>query len=149
MRVKDQNYRTIWQKQNDKEIIQIIDQRLLPQEFIINDLLTYQDAIESIQDLAVRGAPLIGGTAAWGVYLAAVQAKKNDLGIPFILDACKELVLARPTATNLKWSIDRILKAIEGLDNLEEILNKVEKEAIDISNEDLKNSENNDKHGLE
>ena len=69
--------------------------------------------------------------------MAAVQAKKNGLGIPFILDACKELVLARPTATNLKWSIDRILKAIEGLDNLEEILNKVEKEAIDICNEDV------------
>ena len=149
MRVKGQNFRTIWQKQDDKEIIQIIDQRLLPHEFLVIDLLTYHDAIEAIQDMAVRGAPLIGGTAAWGVYLAAVQAKKNGLGIPFILDACKELVLARPTATNLKWSIDRILKAIESLDNLEEILNKVEKEAIDICNEDVKNCENIGKHGLE
>ncbi len=90
MRVKGQNFRTIWQKQDDKEIIQIIDQRLLPHEFLVIDLLTYHDAIEAIQDMAVRGAPLIGGTAAWGVYLAAVQAKKNGLGIPFILDACKE-----------------------------------------------------------
>ena len=90
MRVKSQNYRTIWQKQDDKEVVQIIDQRLLPHEFLIIDLLTYQDAIEAIQDMAVRGAPLIGGTAAWGVYLAAVQAKKNSLGIPFISDACKE-----------------------------------------------------------
>ena len=126
MRVKGQYFRTIWQKEDDKEIIQIIDQRLLPHEFLVIDLLTFHDVIEAIQDMAVRGAPLIGGTAAWGVYLAAVQAKKNGLGIPFILDACKELVLARPTATNLKWSIDRILKAIESLDNLEEILNKVE-----------------------
>ncbi len=149
MRVKGQNFRTIWQKEDDKEIIQIIDQRLLPHEFLVIDLLTYQDAIKAIQDMAVRGAPLIGGTAAWGVYLAAVQAKKNGLGIPFILDACKELVLARPTATNLKWSVDRILKAIESLDNLEEILNKVEKEAIDICNEDVKNCENIGKHGLE
>ena len=57
MRVKGQKYRTIWQKENDKEIIQIIDQRYLPHEFLVIDLLTYQDAIEAIQDMAVRGAP--------------------------------------------------------------------------------------------
>ena len=119
MRVKGQKYRTIWQKENDKEIIQIIDQRYLPHEFLVIDLLTYQDAIEAIQDMAVRGAPLIGGTAAWGVYLAAVQAKKNSADVQFILDACRELVLSRPTAVNLKWSIGRILKAIESLNNLE------------------------------
>ena len=148
MRVKGKNYRTIWQKQDDREIIQIIDQRLLPHEFLIIDLLTYQDAIQAIQEMAVRGAPLIGGTAAWGVYLAVVQAKNYSESLQFIVDACGELILARPTATNLKWSVDRILRAIEGLDNLEVILKTVEKEAVDICNEDVKNCESIGKHGL-
>ena len=149
MRVKGKNYRTIWQKPDNREIIQIIDQRLLPHEFLIIDLINYQDAIEAIKDMAVRGAPLIGGTAAWGVYLAVVQAKKHGENLQFIINACGEIVLARPTATNLKWSIDRILKAIEGLDNLEEILKIVENEAKDICNEDVKNCEKIGKHGLE
>ena len=149
MRVNGQNFRTIWQKNGEDEIVQIIDQRYLPHKFLIIDLLTYQDAIDAIKNMAVRGAPLIGGTAAWGMYLAVVQAQKNGKGLPFILEASKELVLARPTAMNLKWSIVRIIEAIEGLDNLDEILKKAQKEATDICNEDVVNCENIGNYGLE
>ena len=147
MKVKGKNFRTIWQKIDNKEIIQIIDQRHLPHKFLIIDLLTYKDVIEAIRDMAVRGAPLIGGTAAWGMYLASVEAKKNNK-ISYILKAAGELVSARPTAINLKWSVERILLAIKGLNNLEEIQKKIEKEAIDICNEDVINCENIGKHGL-
>ena len=65
------------------------------------------------------------------------------------MEASKELVLARPTAMNLKWSIVRIIEAIEGLDNLDEILKKAQKEATDICNEDVVNCENIGNYGLE
>ena len=116
---------------------------------MIVDLLTYQDAIVAIKDMAVRGAPLIGGTAAWGMYLAGVEARKNGMGFPFVLSASQELVSARPTATNLNWSVARILKAIDGLDNLDLMIETIEKEATDICNEDVINCENIGNHGLE
>ena len=149
MRVNGQNYRTIWKKDESEKTVQIIDQRYLPHEFLIVDLLTYQDAIVAIKDMAVRGAPLIGGTAAWGMYLAGVEARKNGMGFPFVLSASQELVSARPTATNLNWSVARILKAIDGLDNLDLMIETIEKEATDICNEDVINCENIGNHGLE
>ena len=65
MRVKGQNFRTIWQKQDDKEIIQIIDQRLLPHELSIVTLNSVKDVEFAIREMQVRGAPLIGVTAAF------------------------------------------------------------------------------------
>ena len=74
MLVNNENLTTIWFDDN-KSSVQIIDQRELPHKFVIIDLVSYQDAIKAIKDMAVRGAPLIGGTAAWGMYLAAINAK--------------------------------------------------------------------------
>ena len=149
MKYKNIQYRTIWQNNIDKEVINIIDQRLLPHEFKIIDLFTYHDAILSIQDMAVRGAPLIGGTAAWGMYLASIEAKKQGKGIEFIQQAGKELIESRPTAVNLKWAVDRILNIIQDSNTLDLIISAIEKEAIDICNEDVVNSINIGKHGLE
>jgi methylthioribose-1-phosphate isomerase len=149
MKVKEKNYRTIWQCKEDKNIVQIIDQRLLPHEFKIINLTSYLDAIEAIYDMAVRGAPLIGGTAAWGMYLAAIEAKRNGKDIRFIIAASKELITSRPTAVNLKWAVDRIINAIQHTDNIDQIIKIVEKEATDICNEDVINCQNIGKYGLE
>ena len=149
MKVEEKNYRTIWQNKEDKDIVQIIDQRLLPHEFKIINLASYRDAIEAIFDMAVRGAPLIGGTAAWGMYLAAIEAKKNSKDIRFIMEASKELTASRPTAVNLKWAIDRIIEVIKGEDSIDIIIKIIEKEATDICNEDVINCENIGKYGLD
>tara|TARA_B100001250_G_scaffold400967_1_gene412231 strand:+ start:435 stop:1538 length:1104 start_codon:yes stop_codon:yes gene_type:complete len=149
MKVENKHYRTIWQSENKKNVVQIIDQRLLPHEFKIIDLLTYQDAIEAISDMAVRGAPLIGGTAAWGIYLASIEAKNNNKGKDHIIEASKEISSSRPTAVNLQWAVDRIIKAIKETDNLEEIIKIVEKEAKNICDEDVANCEEIGKHGLD
>ena len=91
MRVSGQNYRTIWQCDENPKVIKIIDQRLLPHNFSIIDLLSYKDSIEAISDMAVRGAPLIGGTAAWGMYLAAIEMKEKNLDKQFLIHAAKKM----------------------------------------------------------
>ena len=149
MKVENKHYRTIWQSQDERNIVQIIDQRLLPHEFKIIDLLTYRDTIEAISDMAVRGAPLIGGTAAWGMYLASIEAKNTNKGKDYLIEASKEISASRPTAVNLQWAVDRVIKAIKETDDLEEIIQIIETEAKNICDEDVTNCENIGKHGLE
>ena len=74
MRKSGDEFRTIWQKPGDPAIVQIIDQRRLPHEYVVVDLVRWQDGATAISDMLVRGAPLIGATAAWSLYLAALEA---------------------------------------------------------------------------
>ena len=78
MLVQGKEFRTIWLKEGDDKIIQIIDQRFLPHEFVIKDLKSAADIIIAIKDMQVRGAGLIGVTAAYGIYLAAREAGATD-----------------------------------------------------------------------
>ena len=149
MKVEGKNHRTIWQNKQNGKVVQIIDQRELPHKFVIIDLVSYQDAIKAIKDMAVRGAPLIGGTAAWGMYLAAINAKDKKQEKNYILEAGKEFIEARPTAVNLEWSIKRVLKTIEKETSIENIINIIAREATNICDEDIRNCENIGKHGLE
>ena len=148
MKVDNKNYRTIWQSEDNREIVKIIDQRYLPHEVIIKEITSYTEAIEMIKDMAVRGAPLIGGTTAWGIYLAALEAKRNNQGKEFIFDACNKFLEARPTAVNLSWAVDRMVSLIEELSDIEIIINALETEAEKICNEDVENSTNIGYHGL-
>ena len=95
MKIEGKEYRTIWFKNN---IVKIIDQTKLPHKFIIKDLKTVQDAIKAIKLMEVRGAPLIGGTAAYGVVLAVKENNNSE----FIKKSSEELIQSRPTAINLK-----------------------------------------------
>ena len=149
MKVEGKHYRTIWQSRQNKNVVNIIDQRVLPFEFKIISLRSYRDAIEAIYDMAVRGAPLIGGTAAWGMYLAGLEAKKHKEDKKFILKASKELIASRPTAVNLKWAVDRISHAIKKTQDIDKIIEITEIEAKNICNEDVDNCGNIGRHGLE
>ncbi len=86
----------------------MIDQRRLPHERVEAELRTVDDAIYAIQTLMVRGAPLIGVTAAYGVALAAAAAAENGGGRDYIEAEAARLKAARPTAVNLAWAVDRI-----------------------------------------
>ena len=102
MKIEGNEYRTIW-FDDDKKVVKIIDQTKLPHKFIIKDLKTVKDAINAIKIMEVRGAPLIGGTAAFGMVLAILE--NNDLD--FLKKASQELIEARPTAINLQWAVHR------------------------------------------
>ena len=126
------DFRTIWLKPDDASVVQIIDQRLLPHDYVVHDLQTWQDADTAIADMYVRGAPLIGATAAWGLYLAALENPTSA----FVRDAAARLLESRPTAVNLRWGIERMLAVVDtsGDDRLVDALRD---EAQAICDEDV------------
>ncbi len=140
MKIKGKEYRTIWYE--DKGV-KIIDQTKLPHRFIIKELKTVKDAINAIKVMEVRGAPLIGGTAAYGMALAVKE--KNDP--EFIKKSSEELIQSRPTAINLKWAVDRMMNKLSGI-NSDQILDIALKEAKEICDEDEKFCENIGINGL-
>jgi methylthioribose-1-phosphate isomerase len=100
------DFRTIWLHPDDPGIVQVIDQRQLPHDYVVHDLFTWADGVEAISDMYVRGAPLIGATAAWSLYLAAVHGEFPRDEVNRAADA---LLASRPTAVNLRWAVERIL----------------------------------------
>jgi methylthioribose-1-phosphate isomerase len=104
-------HRPIWLS-DDGCTVGVIDQRRLPDEYIRMELATVDDAIVAIKAMVVRGAPLIGVTGAYGMLLAALAAPAGDAGTEHMRQAAARLVAARPTAVNLGWAVDRVLKAI-------------------------------------
>ena len=140
MRIKGKNYRTIWYENN---VVKIIDQTKLPHQFIIKDLKTIKDAVKAIKTMEVRGAPLIGGTAAYGIVLA-IQENKN---LDFIKKSSEELVNSRPTAINLQWAIHRMNNKLSFVKS-DELLDVALKEAKLICDEDVKFCENIGLNGL-
>ncbi|MFH2043890.1 MAG: S-methyl-5-thioribose-1-phosphate isomerase [Pseudomonadota bacterium] len=140
--------RPIWLDDN-QEAVKIIDQRLLPHKFIIVDLKTVDDVITAIKDMYVRGAPLIGVTAAYGVYLAVLSLLKNQIGDDFIINECKRIKSARPTAINLVWAVDRVLKKVLSVDKIQDKIIAARDEAATIAEEEVKNCKDIGLHGLE
>lgn len=107
LKINNQHYHTIWTT-NDDATVQIIDQRWLPHELVIEDLNTVEETATAIRDMHVRGAPLIGVTAAFGMYLAARSANKNNM-TSVLNNAATLLKATRPTAVNLAWAVDQQL----------------------------------------
>ena len=140
MKIQGKEYRTIW---FEGDVVKIIDQTKLPHQFIIKELKTVKDAINAIKIMEVRGAPLIGGTAAYGMALAVKE--NNELN--FIKKSSEDLIQSRPTAINLKWAVERMMKKISGI-NRKEILKIALKEAKDICDEDEKYCEKIGLNGL-
>ena len=108
MLVNGKNYQTIWVHPDNKNIIQVIDQRKLPFEFQIVDLKTPADAFGAIKNMTVRGAPLIGVTGAFGIYLGLINCKEDNWKAN-LLKSAEYLKSARPTAVNLAILIDEMM----------------------------------------
>src|ERR1035437_8376312 len=105
MNVFGKHWRTIWPG-SDGASVEIIDQTRLPHEFISTRLTTLDEAARAIRAMLVRGAPLIGDTAAYGLWLA-LRADASDVGLH---RAHATLLATRPTAINLRWALDRGLQ---------------------------------------
>jgi methylthioribose-1-phosphate isomerase len=134
MKIEGKEYRTIWFEDN---VVKIIDQTKLPHQFIIKELRTVKDTVNAIKIMEVRGAPLIGGTAAYGIALAVQENNDPE----FIKKSAEELIQSRPTAINLKWAVDRMMKKLSGI-NSDQILDTALNEAKEICDEDEKFCEN-------
>jgi methylthioribose-1-phosphate isomerase len=101
MKVDGRHFRSIW-LDTDGWSVCAIDQRKLPHEFVVTRLTTCDEAADAIRSMLVRGAPLIGATAAYGMALAM----RDDQSEIAIERAYQALIATRPTAINLKWALD-------------------------------------------
>ena len=138
MRINGKRYHTIWVSE-DRKTVNVIDQRCLPHQFKIVALKSSDDAYHAISNMAVRGAPLLGVTGAFGVYLAALESGGP---IDHITAAAANLKSSRPTAVNLGWAIDvvmdKILKASSDSDRCTIALktaNEIKEHDIEICNQ--------------
>ncbi|MFO7707576.1 MAG: S-methyl-5-thioribose-1-phosphate isomerase [Desulfobacterales bacterium] len=136
--------RPIWLDEKSGAV-RIIDQRRLPHELVIMELAEVTDAVRAITEMAVRGAPLIGVTAACGVYLAV----RRDPGDPeAAARAGRQLKAARPTAVNLAWAVDRMLAALAKKPADADPLGCARGEVAAITAEEVANCRRIGEHGL-
>jgi methylthioribose-1-phosphate isomerase len=142
MQINGKTFRTIWFDEKD-QVVKIIDQTKLPHKFEVKNLKTVKDTINAIKIMEVRGAPLIGATAAYGIVLAV--AENNNPG--FIKKSSEDLIKSRPTAINLKWAVNRMLKKLLVVNN-NEVLKIALEEAKLICEEDVKFCKNIGLNGL-
>src|SRR5437773_9041180 len=112
MKVGGQHFRTIWLKPGDECVIQLINQRFLPHQFVIEEIRTVDQMATAIRDMHVRGAGLIGASAGYGMYLAAIEVASRNEFDKHIASAAVQLRATRPTAVNLSWAIERQLQNI-------------------------------------
>lgn len=142
MKVDGTHYRSIWHDPNTFEV-SIIDQRRLPHTFEIATLSCTDDFAVAIRDMWVRGAPLIGATAAWGM----AKAVEKDNSDEAINQTWEQLHNTRPTAINLRWALDRARTLLLSLPTNERA-QAARELAIDIANEDVEINRQIGLHGL-
>lgn len=147
MNVKGQHYHTIWIDNTDLSVVKIIDQRYLPFSFQILELRTIDDVYMAIRNMAVRGAPLIGVTAAFGIYLALQNSTEPPTN-QTITRIANKLKSARPTAVNLAMAVDRMLQSIRKSNLPDEQIKIALQTAINLKNEELENSRKIGVYGL-
>ena len=131
MHINGKAFRTIWFDEKD-QAVKIIDQTKLPHKFEVKNLKTVKDAINAIKTMEVRGAPLIGATAAYGVVLAIME--NNDP--KFIKKSSEDLIKSRPTAINLKWAVKKMNSELKNVSEKERYLFGIKK-AKEICDEDV------------
>jgi len=141
MNVRGQHYRTIWPKAGDHRVIQLIDQRQLPHQFVIEEVRTVAEMAAAIREMHVRGAGLIGAAAGYGMYLATFE--------PDLPAAAELLKATRPTAVNLAWAIDRQLRNISAATSMEDRQRIAFQTAREIADEDAEQCRRIGEHGVE
>ena len=153
MNIDGCHFRTIWLKEPEYRIVQIINQQALPFNFEILDLYTVEDVCRVIKEMNIRGAGLIGAAAGYGMYLAALESKENSFNNDMIL-AAQMLKKTRPTASNLAWAADRMIRAVNAENSGASIKTIVQKreiarlEAEAIADEDAEHCKEIGRYGL-
>jgi methylthioribose-1-phosphate isomerase len=141
MKVAKKHYRTIWPDARCK-FVEIIDQTKLPFAFEIVRVQSLEQMVHAISTMQVRGAPLIGAAAAYGIALAML----DDDSDANLQQAAMRLKASRPTAVNLAWAVDRMVIALHGMPNLRNLA--AWREAAQIAEEDVAQNQAIGQHGL-
>lgn len=135
MKIQGQHFQSIWV--SEEGVVRIIDQRFLPHRFVIEDLLDTKSCAKAIREMHVRGAPLIGATAAYGVYLALKEAARAPSPEAYLKEAITLLGATRPTAVDLFYALDRMKQAINEVTDFGEKISIALKEAKSISEDSV------------
>jgi methylthioribose-1-phosphate isomerase len=141
MLVDGKPIRPIWLDEDGQSVC-VIDQRRLPHEFVVMHLRTVDEVIHAVREMVVRGAPLIGVTAAYGVYLAVLNPAED------LEAACSRIRAARPTAVNLVWAVDRMAAALADSGSREKRIEAAASAASEIAEEEARNCRQIGVHGL-
>ncbi len=151
MKVHGRHYRTIWVKEDDPHVAQIIDQRRLPYEFIVEDLSTVDEVALAIKEMHLRGAGLIGAAAGFGMYLGALRAARGSAGdfMTSVAADGEKLKASRPTAVNLEWAVDRQIAAMRAaVQDSEALVQAAFRTAQAIADEDAEYCRRIGEHGV-
>ena len=149
VKVGDKHFRTIWRKPDDERVVQLIDQRFLPHDFVIEEVRTVDEMATAIREMHVRGAGLIGASAGYGMYLAALEATRRDSFDQHMTDAAAQLRATRPTAVNLSWAIQRQLQNVAVGKTVDEKVALALHTADLIADEDAEHCRMIGEHGLQ
>ncbi len=136
MKIQNKHFQTIWLKDGSPEIIQVIDQRKLPFQFEIFEIKTVEDSFFAIKEMVVRGAPLIGVTAAYGMYLAVLNFEGSDFE-QYIAEKADYLKSSRPTAVNLAYAVKEMVDFILSNKSDLKFLQKVLQKATDLKDAEI------------
>jgi methylthioribose-1-phosphate isomerase len=139
--------RPIWLNKS-LDTVEVIDQRKLPQQLEIMALETVDAVVEAIVQMVVRGAPLIGVTGSYGLFVALKQDEASSMDDAWLKAQAERIKSARPTAVNLVWAVDRCLEAVLPKKGAVERLDAARDEAARIAEEEVSNSRAIGRHGM-
>jgi methylthioribose-1-phosphate isomerase len=151
MKLFGQSYRSIWLNPDDPHLVQAIDQRYLPFQLVIEDWRSVQDVVMAIKDMHIRGAGLIGASAGYGMYLAALHAQQTseEAWLSDLAQAGQALTATRPTAVNLAWAVSRSDQAIAAACGIMDKITAARAIADQIADEDARQCQKIGEYGAE
>lgn len=133
MNIDGQHYTSIWLNEAEPGLVEIIDQRKLPHEFIIEQLRTVEQTARAIREMHLRGAPLIGAAAAYGMYQATLEANDHTPLASQLNTAAEQLKATRPTAVDLAWAVDQQLEKLHSITDIKKAQAVAKNNAIEIA----------------
>jgi len=148
MKVGNQNYQSIWLDESDPAVVKVIDQQKLPFFFETKELRSVDDVFCAIEDMTVRGAPLIGAAGAFGIYLATLEINSQTNIREHLLNAARYLISCRPTAVNLSWAVNYVLEKLSFDLPLKLLSERSLAAAVEICEKEKENCRQIGNHGL-
>jgi methylthioribose-1-phosphate isomerase len=148
MKIGNQNYQSIWLDESDPAIVRVIDQQKLPFFFETKMLRSVDDVFYAIEDMTIRGAPLIGAAGAFGIYLAALEINSRTNVREHMSNAARYLISCRPTAVNLSWAVNYVMDKLSFDLPLKSLCEKSLAAAVEICEMEKENCRQIGNHGL-
>lgn len=147
MKIGNQYYQSIWIDESDPLAVKVIDQQKLPFFFEIKELRSVDDVYAAIENMTVRGAPLIGAAGAFGIYLATLEITHTTNIREHLSNAARYLISCRPTAVNLSWAVNYVMERLK-VEYPASLTKTALELAIEICNLEKENCRQIGKHGL-